>query len=90
MSKIKFKPASALREHMLEGHRVSLLEAMLLFGVQNLNADLTTMKKDGFFIKSERVSMAKIVRRINEYTICKIPDDLPHREIHMVEYWISR
>ena len=61
-----------------------------LICLQNLNADLTTMKKNGFIIKSERVSMAKIVRRINEYTICKIPDDLPHREIHMVEYWISR
>jgi hypothetical protein len=90
MSKIKFKPVSALREHMLEGHRVSLLEAILLFGVQSPNAELTRMKKDGFFIKSERVSMAKIIRRINEYTICKVPDDLPHREIHMAEYWISR
>ena len=90
MSTIKFKPASALREHMLEGHRVSLLEAMLLFGVQGPNAELARMKKDGFLIKSQRVSMAKIIRRINEYTTCKVPDDLPHREIMMVEYWISR
>ena len=35
----KFRPSVALREHMLEGHPVSLLEAILLFGVQNPNAN---------------------------------------------------
>ena len=80
----------ALREHMLEGHRVSLLEAMLLFGVQNPNAELARMKKDGFLIKSQRAPMAKILRRINEFTECKVPKDLPYVEIQMTEYWISR
>lgn len=86
----KFQPASALREHLLEGHRVSLLEAMLLFGVQNPNAELARMKKDSFLIKSQRVPMAKIIRRINEYTECKVPENLPYREIQMTEYWVSR
>jgi hypothetical protein len=79
-----------LKEHMLEGHRVSLLEAILLFGVQNLNAELTRLRKDGFFIKNERVSMAKVMRRTNEYTVCKVPENLPYKEILMTEYWISR
>lgn len=75
---------------MLEGNRVSLLEAILLFGVQNPNAELTRLKKDGFLVKSERVSMAKILRRINEYTVCQSPVNLPYKEIFMSEYWISR
>lgn len=90
MSGVKYQPAMALREHMLGGHRISLLEAMLLFGVQNPNAELARMKKDGFLIKSQRVAMAKIIRRTNEYTLCKVPENLPYREIQMTEYWVSK
>jgi hypothetical protein len=75
---------------MLERHRVSLLEAILVFGVQSLNAELARLKKDGFFIKDEKVSMAKVLRRANEYAVCRPPDNLPFKEIVMTEYWISR
>lgn len=75
---------------MLEGHHVSLLEALLIFGVQSLNAELGRLKKDGYLIKDNRVPMAAIIRRINEYAICKPPENLPFREIIMTEYWISR
>jgi hypothetical protein len=85
-----YQPALALREHMLEGHRVSLLEAILLFGVQSLNAELARMKKEGFIIRNQRVPMAKIVTRTNAYVSCTVPDSLPYREIQMTEYWISR
>lgn len=85
-----FQPSLALREHMLEGHRVSLLEAMLIFGVQNLNAELNRLKRDGYLIKDERVSMAKVIRRINDVALCKPPVALPYKEIVMTEYWISR
>lgn len=86
----KFQPSLALREHMLEGHRVSLLEALLVFGVQSLNAELGRLKKDGFLIRDEKVSMAKVLRRINEVTVCKAPENLPFKEVVMTEYWISR
>lgn len=87
---ISFQPALAMREHLLEGNRVSLLEAILLFGVQNLNAELTRLRKDGFLVKSGRVPMAKIVRRINEMALCQPPAALPYKEIIMTEYWIAR
>lgn len=80
----------ALREHILEGNRVSLLEAMLLFGVQNPNAELTRLRKMGFLVKSQKVPMAKIIRRINEYTVFKVPKNLPYTEIHFTEYWVSK
>lgn len=87
---IKFEPALALREHMLEGHPVTLLEAILLFGVQGPNAEFGRMKKDGFFLKSRRVPMAKVLRRINEYTKCAPPQNLPFKEIFLTEYFVSR
>lgn len=90
MATDRYQPSSAFREHLLAGHRVSLLEAMLLFGVQNPNAELTRMKKNGFLIKSARAPMPKIIRRINEYVVCNVPKNLPHKEIQLIEYWISK
>ncbi len=85
-----YQPSLALREHMLEGNPASLLEALLLFGVQNPNAELTRMRKDGLRIESKRVPMAKIIVRINKFVQCSVPDDLPYRELTMTEYWIAR
>jgi uncharacterized protein YceH (UPF0502 family) len=90
MSKHKYQPAMALREYMLEGNRVSLLEAMLLFGVQAPNAELTRMKRMGFLIKAQKAPMAKIIRRINKFTVCKVPKNLPYLEIYLTEYWVSK
>lgn len=85
-----FQPALAFREHLLEGNPVSPLEAMLLFGVQNPNAELTRMRKEGFPIKARRVPMAKIIVRLNKFVQCSVPDNLPYREITMTEYWLSK
>jgi len=85
-----FRSSDALREHMLEGNLIALLEAMLLFGVQNPNAEFARIKKDGFPIKSRRVPMTKILVRANKFAQCKPPVELPHKEILMTEYWIER
>lgn len=85
-----FQPALALREHMLEGNPVSLLEAILFFGVQNPNAEFTRIKKDGYRLETKRVPMAKIIVRINKHVQCSVPDHLPYREITMTEYRIVR
>ena len=85
-----FRSSDALREHMLEGNLISLLEAMLLFGVQNPNAEFARIKKDGFPIKSRRVPMTKILVRANKFAQCKPPVELPHKEILMTENWIER
>ena len=85
----KFSSKDAFREHMINGNIASPLEAMLLFGVQNPNAELTRMKKDGYIIGRQRVPMAKILARINQYTGAKAPSDLPTKEILMTEYWVK-
>jgi hypothetical protein len=75
---------------MLEGNSVSLIESLVVFGVQSLNAELARLKKDGFIIKSQRIPMAKVIRRANEFAVCIPPKNLPQREILMTEYWISK
>jgi hypothetical protein len=87
---LTFNGSQAVLEHMLQGRRVSILEAMLLFGVQNLPANIGRMRRAGHLVKSERVPMAKVINRINKYTVCKVPNNLPYKEIKVFEYWISR
>jgi hypothetical protein len=86
----KFASREAMREHMNAGHSVSLLEAMLLFGVQSPNAEFYKMKKDGYLLGHQRVPMAKVLSRLNQYVNCDAPKELPQREILMSEYWVKK
>ena len=86
----KYKPELALREHILAGNKTTIIEAYLYFGVQNYGSALTRLRKDGFLIKSQRVTMAKIIRRANEYIVFKPTKSLPTREILVTEHWLSQ
>tara|TARA_B100000780_G_scaffold270796_1_gene231012 strand:- start:1296 stop:1571 length:276 start_codon:yes stop_codon:yes gene_type:complete len=88
--KIKYGNTSALTEYMIEGNRISRIESLLLFGVQNFTAVLTIIKRKGFIVKKTSVSMAKIIRRINKNLKCEAPKNLPIRDIIMSEWWISK
>lgn len=85
-----YEPARALLEHMLSGHPITIIEALVLFGVQNPNAEFARIKKDGFWIESRRIPLATAVRRINQYATLKPPADLPTREITVTEYRIKK
>ena len=85
----KFGAKEAMRDHMLDGNSVSILEAILLFGVQSPNRTLTELKREGYLIGSQRVPMVKIITRLNKYADVNPPTDLPIREIVMTEYWIK-
>ena len=80
----------ALKEHLLANHKISLLECQLLFGVQNLTAEITRLKEEGYIIKSQKVVMAKIITRINKFTTCLAPNNLPTKEIVVTEWWVNK
>ena len=90
MNNIKYQSNMALREHMLDGHHVTLIEALVIFGVQALNRQLTTMKRNGYLIKAQKIPMIKVINRMKKYSLCKPPTNLPTKEILMTEYWISK
>ena len=87
---VKYGAVSALTDHMLKGNRVSRIESLVIFGVQNFTAVLSNLKKDRFIIKKQPVTMARILRRINQYATCKVPKNLPTKNIIMHEWWVSR
>lgn len=90
VKKIKYGKTTALKEYLLKGEKISFIEASLLFGVGNLWNQIRLIKKDGFIIKSKKVSMAKIIKRLNERINCKTPKNLPIKDIEMIEYWIGK
>jgi len=90
MKKLKFSNITAFKEHLLNGNRISELEAILLFGVKNLHASINRLKNDGFLIKKNQITFTKVLNRLNKYTVCKAPHNLPIKEISLTEYWISQ
>ncbi len=80
----------ALKEHMLNDNSITNIEALFLFGIQNMTATIIKLKKNGFIIKSQKVTMISILKRLNQYCICKAPSNLPIKEILITEYWISK
>jgi|TARA_Y100000031_G_C8024736_1_gene294294 hypothetical protein len=87
---VKYGAIAALTDHMLKGNRVSRIESLVIFGVQNFTAVLSNLKKDRYIIRKEAVTMAKILRRLNEYATCKVPKNLPAKNIIMHEWWVSK
>ena len=87
---VKYGAVTALKDHMLRGNKVSRIESLVIFGVQNFTAVLSILKKDKFIIKKQPVTMAKIIRRMNEYCNCTPPRNLPTKEITMHEWWVSK
>ena len=88
-AKVKYGNVAALKDYMLKGNRVSRIESLVIFGVQNFTAVLSNFKKEGFIIKKEQVAMAKIIRRANKIIQCSSPDNLPTKDIIMSEWWVS-
>ncbi len=86
----KYNGYLALLIEMEKGRKISLVEAQILFGVQSLNRDLTRMKRDGHMIKSQKVPMARVMKRMNEHCVVIPPKELPIRDIMVSEYWISK
>jgi len=75
---------------MLNGKNVSILEAILYFGVQSPNRAFTSFKRKGFLVKKKSASMAKVIVRINKNLKCDTPKNLPIKDINMSEYYISK
>ena len=76
--------------HLLDGKKVTRLEAMILFGVSNLTAVIASMKKQKYIIESEKIPYATALRRANEYVLITVPKELPIREIQLIQYWLNK
>lgn len=90
LSTAKYGLALAAREHLASGEPITRLEAIALYGVSNLPDVIKEMRRQGWTVKSRAVPYAAAVTRVNRYASFTPPTNLPVRDIHLTEYWISR
>jgi hypothetical protein len=81
---------SAAKDHLLSGQPLTRLEAIVLFGVQNLPQVISDMRRQGFMVKSRLVPFAAALARVNKHAVLQPPSNLPVREVQLTEYWLSR
>ena len=80
----------SLKEHILEGRPITILEGTIIFGVVNPYARIADLRREGYVIKTRRISYLKALRRINEVAVLEPPQNLPLREILLTEYQLSQ
>ena len=88
MEKMNNGNVSALKDHLLKNNRVSQLDSLILFGVQRLPTLIRSMKKEGYVIQTERISMIRVLVRLNKYCKVKVPTNLPTKEVFVTDYWV--
>ena len=77
-------------EHLSSGKSITRLEALILYGVQNLQAVISGLRKEGWNIKSRTIFLAEAVRRVNQNATYIPPKNLPVSEIQLTDYWLSK
>jgi len=90
MSKKSFSRKDALLEHLLQGHPITVLESMILFGIPNLTVELTRFRKRGWVVKRRSVPFARIIARVNRHATLSPPDNLDIQSMQLTEWWISQ
>jgi len=90
MKALRYGLAQGVKEHLLSGHPITRLDALILYGVSNLTDIVSEMRRQGWVIESQPVAFAKAVARVNEHAVLHPPQNLPVREIQLTEYWIGR
>lgn len=79
-----------IAEHLQSGDPITRLEALLLYGVQQLNTEIIRLRREGWNIKSRKVTFIEAVRRVNKYASYTPPKNLPTKEIILTDYWLSK
>ena len=90
MTTMKYGLTNAIREHLVSGQPITRLEALVLFGVSNLTAIISEMRRQGWVVDSKLTTYAAAGKRLNQYATLQPPANLPVREIMFTEYWISK
>lgn len=90
MKKDRDPRALALKEHLLSGRPITILEGMILYGVVNPYARIADLRREGYVIETRRISYLKALRRINEVALLEPPKNLPLKQIVLTEYQLSR
>ena len=77
-------------EHLLTGEPLTRLEALILYGVQQLHSEVHRLRREGWIVNSRKITYAEALRRINKHVVVRTPKNLPVQEILITDYWLSK
>jgi|TARA_B100000959_G_C14698876_1_gene507961 hypothetical protein len=90
MKNNQYGKSLGMREHLLSGKPITVIEALLFYGIPCVSGHISNLRQEGWIIKSKRIPFAAAIKRVNDYAVLKPPKNLPIREIQLTEYWLSR
>jgi hypothetical protein len=81
---------ASAREYLLEGHPLTRIETLLLFGVPDLTKIISGLRAEHYIICRTQVSFAAAIVRMRGFADVVPPANLPVTEILLTEYRISQ
>lgn len=90
MRRPKYSAELAAQEHLLAGHCLTRLEALVMFGVISLPGLIRRLRDKGWVIGSRRISYLAAIKRMEPYAKVEPPASLPVRELQLTEYWVNK
>jgi hypothetical protein len=60
-------PTLCIKDHLLAGHPITILEAAVLFGSNNLGARIRALRDQGMLIERKRVFLSTVYKRMKPY-----------------------
>ena len=85
----RFNGGLALLEHMLSGGKINRLNAILVFGVQDLTRNISSFRSKGYKIVSRKLPFDQVIQDINSVCPVQAAEGLPIDELFITEYWIK-
>ena len=80
---------AAAREYLIDGHPLTRIEALLLFGVPDLTKIISDLRSERYLIHRGSIPFAAAIVRLRGQAEVIPPANLPIREIMLTEYRIS-
>jgi hypothetical protein len=90
MNSVKHGMKMMVAEHLSGGDPITRLEALTLYGVQNLPEQIRELRREGWNIQRRKVTFIEAVRRVNKHASYTPPKNLPTKEIILTDYWLSK
>lgn len=80
----------ALEDHLLRRMPITRIEAMTLYGVQDITATIGRIRKEGFNIERQRITLEQAIQRLQKTLKFAPLDTLPVRDIRVMEYRLAK
>ena len=82
--------ANAVTEHLLKGQPITRLEAINLYGLQDLTRTISRLRAAGFRVERTKTTLEQAVLRLQKVIKMSPPKNVPIREMMISEYRVIK